>query len=140
MPVLNGNQAYLYFNSIDLSGYWTDKIDFSKTNSTVEVTSGAGETYVEKAPGLNDTSMKFMVVYDSPNLAAYRTALVIGTQADLIFGPEGNVAGKPKFQCNMVLKGVKGPGNTIQKDMVSFELDFEGAAAPTATIEGGSVF
>ena len=140
MPTLNGNNAYLSVGGTDISGYWTDEIDFNRSNSTVEVTAGAGATHVERAGGLNDTDIAFSVVYDTADLAIYRAALIAGTEYTVIFGPEGNTTGKPKFQCQMILSEVAGPNNTISKDKVMFELSFEGAAAPTATIEGGSTF
>jgi hypothetical protein len=140
MATLNGNNVYLEFNGINLSGYWTGEIDITKSNSTVDVTAGAGATHVERNAGLSDTEMTFEVIYDDTDLPLYRAALIESTKGTLIYGPEGNVSGKPKFQCQMILSEVAGPNPTIEKDKVSFELSFEGAAAPTATIEGGSVF
>lgn len=140
MATLNGNNAYLAFAGINLSGYFTDQIDKTVSNETQEITAGAGATHTERAPGLNDNSIAFAVVYDSADLSTYRSALVIGTQGTLTYGPEGQVVGKPKFECDMILKEVKGPNITIDKQKVMFELSFDGAAAPTATIEGGSTF
>lgn len=140
MATLNGNNAYLAFAGIDLSGYFTDQIDKTVSNETQEITAGSGATHVERAPGLNDNTISFSVVYDAATLSTYRSALITGTEGTVVFGPEGQVVGKPKFECSMILKEVKGPNPTIDKQKVMFELSFDGAAAPTATIEGGSTF
>lgn len=140
MATLNGNNGYLSFTGVNLSGYFTDQIDKTVSNATQEITAGAGETHVERAAGLNDDTISFAVVYDLDNLSSYRSALIIGTTGVLTYGPEGQVVGKPKFECSMILKEVKGPNITIDKQKVMFELSFDSAAAPTATIEGGSVF
>jgi hypothetical protein len=140
MPTLNANNAYLEIGGTNVSAYWTDEIDFSSSNSTVEVTAGAGATHVERAGGLSDTSLSFSVVYDTADIALYRAKLIEGTEYAVIYGPEGNTSGKPKFQCQMILEEVSGPNVTIAKDKVMFELSFVGAAAPTATISGGSTF
>jgi hypothetical protein len=134
MPTLNANNAYLSVGGTDISGYWTDEIDFNRSNSTVEITAGAGATHVERAGGLSDTDISFSVVYDTTDLSIYRAALIPGTEYAVIYGPEGAVTGKPKFQCQMILEEVAGPNVTIAKDKVMFELSFVGAAAPTATV------
>ena len=140
MATLNGNNAYLSFAGINLSGVWTDEIDFTQSNETQETTAGAGVTHIQRAPGLNDTEMAFSVIYDDATLASYRLAVLIGTQGTLIYGPEGQVVGKPCHEQTMILSEVAGPNITIDKQKVMFELSFEGAAAPTKTVAGGGVF
>lgn len=140
MATLNGNNAYLSVGGTNVSGWWTGEIGFSTSNSSVDITAGAGTTHVERAGGLSDTAMSFSVVYDTTDIALYRAALIPGTVYTVIYGPESNVTNKPKFQCEMILEEVSGPNVTIEKSMVMFELSFTGAAAPTATIESGSVF
>ena len=138
MATLNGNNVYLSWDGVDISGYWTDQINKSASNSTVDVTAGAGATHVERLDGLNDNTMAFAVVYDISDLATYKGKLIPGTIGTLIYGPEGNTAGKPKFECPMILQQVDGPNPSIDKQKVMFELSFEGAAAPTATIEANT--
>lgn len=140
MATLASNNAFLSIGGTDVSGYWTDAVGLSETNSSVDITAGAGATHVERAPGLNDTSISFSVVYDTADIAVYRASLIRGTVYTVIYGPEGSTTGKPKFECSMILTEKAGPNTTIVKDKVMFELSFEGAAAPTATIEGGSTF
>lgn len=134
MAVVNSNNAYLNWNGTDLSAYWIGEVDMSIENSTVETTSGAGVTYVMRNPGLNDSSFKFSVVVDDTTFAGYKSALAIGVKGPLIYGPEGAVAGKPKFESSAILKSVSGANATIAKDVHMYELEFEGNGAPTSML------
>ncbi len=140
MATLNGNNAYLSFAGVDVSGYWTGQVDKKASAAAVETTAGAAATHVERAAGLLDNSIKFAVVYDDSTLSTILAALVPGTVGALIYGPEGATSAKPKFEGSMLLTNLDGPTQSIEKGKVQFELSFEGAAAPTSTIEGGSTF
>lgn len=135
MATLNGNNAYLSWNGTDVSGWWTDAIDKNASVATEDITAGAGATHIMRAPKLKDNSMSFALVYDATDWATYKASLVAGTTATLIYGPESNTAGKPKFECSMILTTVRGPNLAIDKSKVMVELDFEAADAPTATLE-----
>ncbi len=139
MATLAANDAYLSFNGVDVSGYWTGNADYSASNSTNETTSGSGVDHVQREPGLNDHSMSFSVTYDTANLGTIRSALEVGTKGTLVYGPEGNTVGLPKFECSMILTAAS-VSQTISKEHVMWELEFEAAAEPTATIEGGDTF
>lgn len=140
MATLNGNNVYLSFDGTQLDGYWTGEVSKSSSINTVDITAGSGATHIERAGGLKDNTLGFNIVYDDADLATYVGKLAIGTKATLVFGPEGSASGKPKFECSMILQDVTGPQPSVEKGMVMFELSFEGAAAPTATIEGGDTF
>jgi len=140
MATLNGNNVYLSWDGVQIDGYWTGEVSKDETVNTVDITAGSNATHVERASGLLDNSLSFNIVYDDATLASYVSKLKAGTKATLIFGPEGNAAGKPKHAGSMILQGVTGPQPTIEKGMVMFELSFEGAAAPTHTIANGDTF
>lgn len=140
MPTLSSNNVYLALDGVDVSGYWTGQINKSGTTATQDITAGAGATHVQRAPGLSDNNLSFAIVYDTADLATYRAKLVQASQYTVTYGPESNTAGKPKFECDMILTGVDGPNPTIDKTKVMFEVSFEAADAPTDTIEGGSTF
>lgn len=135
MATINTNNAVLKFNGVNLSAYWIGEIDKSSENSTVETTAGAGATHVMRAPGLSDNTMSFSVVADDTDFNSYKAALIEGTKGTVIYGNEGEITGKPKFECVMILNSVSGPNATIAKDVHMYELEFEGAAAPTATLQ-----
>lgn len=140
MATLNGNNVYLSWDGVDISGYWTGEVSKDESVNTVDTTAGSGATHTQRAAGLLDNSLSFSVVYDDADLADYVSKLVSGTKATLIYGPENNTVGKPKFECVMILQSVSGPSVSIEKNMVSFDLSFEGAAAPTASIGNGDTF
>ena len=140
MATYNGNCAYLEWDGVDVSGWWTEQVNFEMTNETVDITAGACRTGRQRAAGLSDSSMSFMVVYDTTDLNTYVDKFVPGTSAVLRFGPEGNTPGKPKHEGQMILQSVTGPNVGVEKNKVTFELSFEQADDPTATIQGGGVF
>ena len=140
MATGNSNNAFLSFAGINVSGYWTDEISFEQSVESEDITAGTGATHVQRAAKLVDTTMSFMVVYDGSALANYRAALIPGTIGILVWGPEGNGAGKPKFEGSMLLTSVTGPTQSIDKSKQMLELRFEQAAAPVGTIAGGHTF
>lgn len=140
MAALNSNNAYLQWDGVRLDGYWTGEVNKDESVSTVDITSGSNATHTQRSSGLKDNSVSFNVIYDDTDLADYVGKLKSGTKATLVFGPEGNAVGKPKFECVMILSSVAGPKPTVEKAMIMFELSFEGAAAPTATIPNGDTF
>lgn len=140
MATLNGNNVYLSLDGVNVSAYWTDEVSFSESNNTVEVTAGAGATDVERASGLRDTTLSLVVVYDDANLSTYLSKMAVGSSYTVIYGPESNTTGKPKHEQTMILQTMDGPNPTINKDMVSFSLSFQGAATATARIANGDTF
>lgn len=135
MSAINGNDVYLAWDSVDISAFWTGDADLSATNNVQEITAGSGVDHVQRAPGLNDHSIAFPVIYDDTDLADYIAKLQIGKKATLTYGPEGSTVGKPKFECSMILDSISGPKPTIDKQMVQFDLSFSAADEPTATID-----
>ena len=140
MATYNGNGVFLSWDGFDISAYWTDQISAESSNETQDITAGSGQTHRQRADGLQDRTMSFMVVYDDTALSTYVQKLETGRRGVLIYGPEGNAAGKPKFEGSMILQQVTEPQPGIEKPMVTFELSFEQADAPTATIQGGEAF
>lgn len=140
MAKVNTNNAFLSFNGIDVSGLWTDTIDKESSANTEEATSGSNSTHVERVVGLLDNTMTFVLIVDDALWSTYRSVLVEGALGDVIYGPEGNATGKPKFACSMIVESVSGPGQTIQKGLHKYEVSCTGAAAPTATPAGGDEF
>ena len=133
MATINSNNTHLAIDGVDVSGYWTGSVEPEETMDTEDITSGAGVTHIQRAGKLKDNKIKFVVGYDDTDLGVYLSKMQVGTYT-VLYGPEGNTTGKPKFECSMILKGVKGPAPGVDKVKVVFELEFEGAAAPTAEL------
>lgn len=137
MATLNSNNAYLEWDGTDLSGYWTEEISHESTVDLEDITAGAGSTYIQQAPKLKTLTISFMIVYDGADVSTYKDLLEPGKEATLKWGPEGNGAGKPKLECDMILQSVSGPNQTVDKAKLAFELSFEkGASDPVSTLTG----
>ncbi len=80
-----------------------------------------------------------MVMYDDALIATYVQHMKPGTVGILTHGPEGNGAGKPKFNGSMLLKSNE-RSQSVDKKKIAFKLSFEQAAAPTHSIENGDTF
>jgi hypothetical protein len=138
MATLNGNDVYLELDSVDVSAYWTGEVSRSASNNVVEVTAGAGQGTIQRASGLHDYALAIDVVYDVADLGTYKSKLVKGSTYTLVYGPEGNDAGKPKDEVPVILASVDGPNPTINKDMVMFSLSFQGADTAVSLLESGT--
>jgi hypothetical protein len=125
-------------DSVDVSGYWTGEVSRSAINNTVEITAGASQAAIQRADGLDDYSLSIDVVYDVADLSTYKAKLVRGSVYTLVYGPEGNTAGKPKDEVSVILASVDGPNPTISKDMVMFSLQFQGADTAVSLLESGT--
>ena len=140
MATLNGNDVYVTLDSVDVSAYWTGEVARNVTNNTVETTAGAGTDWVERQGGLLDYSLSLSLVYDDANLTDYLAKLKPGTTYTMVYGPEGNTAGKPKDELSVIVSSIDGPNPSINKDMVMFAVTFQGAGTPTAWVENGDTF
>lgn len=138
MPQLNGNSNYISWDGVDISAFWADEISNEQSVDTEDITAGSGATHVQKAAKLIDGKLDLYVIYNvatSGGVDSYKALLQPGKTAILVWGPEGAVTNKPKFEGSMVLMSVK-VGQTIDKTKVGFELSFEQADKPISTIAG----
>lgn len=139
MPAFNGNNGYLTINAVNVSGYSTE-MGIEASNATVDVTAGFGTEHMQRAAGLNDTKANAVIAYLAGQVATYITQLHVGSEAVVVWGPEGNVSGKPKHQQKFIVASSSGPKQTVKKDMVVFEISFEAADAPIEDMYAGAVF
>lgn len=140
MAADNSNNAYIKWAGVELQTVWVGEIQPDEKNNTVEVTAGAGRTGVQRKAGLNDRTMRFSVIMDAAVFESYRHVLVAGLEGMLEFGPRGADDGQPRFAGMMVLASVSGPRMSVSKMNIIFELSFEQADEPVATIAGGDTF
>jgi len=139
MSVQNSNNAYLRFGSTQLQGYWTEQLNFEETADTEDTSAGAGRTHIAREPKLVDNKMDFLVIYDDVTIAQYVQTLRAGVKDTLIWGPEGNASGKPRFEGSMILTSTKYT-QSVDKKKHSFTLSFVQGDTPVATISGGDTF
>lgn len=136
MAAINGNAAYLSWNSVDVSGYWTGQVSYDASVDLEDVSHGASAEYKKYAPKLKDTTMKFVIIYDDTT-QTYFTSTDVGTIGTLTWAPEGNTAGNPVFTSEMILKSMN-MTQSQDKEFVVFNLEFAlSDADPTARIEDG---
>jgi len=139
MATYNGNNMYLLVDSVDMSPYWSQEISFTESNATQEVTSGANQSHVQRAGGLDDTAGEFFIVLDSDDLQNYVDHLKPGVVVNATYGPEGSDTGKPKFQGDVIFSSV-GHAVNIAKNLVGFSVSMQGADTPTSRIHNGDTF
>jgi hypothetical protein len=133
----NGNNVYLKIGGVQVDAYWKS-VELSPSLETVDVTAGSNTAHRERNEGLADTSLTATIVYDSATIQTYIQTLKPGTYT-VEFGPEGNVAGKPKHIQSFIL--TEAPFSVeVEKTEVAFQLSFEAAAAPTFNMFAGSVW
>lgn len=140
MATLNGNNAYFAFQGLDMSGYFTDTTGLDGSVSNTDTTAGAGQTHIQRQPGLIDNTFSVVLVYDDEQINTYVTTIKKGARGLVEYGPDGNDTGKPRFACDMILTSVTGPNVSIAKEKVMFELSFEQADKPIAEIDNGDTF
>lgn len=136
----NGNLPVVKFGTQDLAPTWVD-YDFSGTNSTTDVTAGAGATHVMRKAGLNDTTLSVTVAYKTvpTDLKAILAAVKPGTEASLELGPEGDTVGKPKHVQMFISSSVQFAQN-VKKAAVVIKIKFDGADAPTTDINANGAY
>lgn len=138
MPQLNGNSNYIEWDGMDISAFWADEISYEQSVDTEDITAGSGSTHVHRAGKLIDSTLDLYVIYNVDTIIgidSYKAKLQPGKTAMLIWGPEGQLTGKPKFMGMMVLTSVN-VGQTLDKTKVGFELSFEQAGTPISTLVG----
>lgn len=135
MAQLNGNSNYILWDGVDLSAFFADTISNEMSVDTEDITAGSGATHIQRAAKLIDGKLDLYVIYDVELLATYKAVLQPGKTAVLIWGPEGNLAGKPRFEGSMILTSISDE-QSIEKTKVGFSLSFEQAAKPVSTLTG----
>lgn len=89
-----GKDGYVSFKGTAVSADYRS-FDVEITLDTVEKTAG-GESSKSYIPTLQDGSAKLTYAYTGTAGAGYTALLKVGEQGTLLWGPEGNGAGKPK--------------------------------------------
>ena len=138
MPTFNGNNIYLSWDGVDISGLWTT-ISINPSNADVDSTAGSGAEDEDVLPGLSRVDVSWDVVYDTAMVDTVRPLLKAGRMGVLVFGSEGNVAGKPKHEQKFKVSGAPF-GQDIKKGLVVFSVSMRSAGAPTADFFGTGAF
>lgn len=138
MARLAANSYYVTIDGTGICGHITE-VKMSTTNETIDITAGCNIEDVQRAPGLNDRSMSMVIVYDKDELDNYLPKLRVGEIVRVIFGTEGNAAGKPRHEQDFIVDKNEFDMNA-KKKRVEFSVNFTQADAPVADILNGGVF
>lgn len=106
MAHFSGKELYMEFNGVQLSGDHRS-LTVSRSASTANTTAGAdtAESHI-----VLTTSATFdITILDDTSAAGddVRGALFEGAEGTFTFGPQGNVAGKPKYSCGASVTSVQ---------------------------------
>lgn len=140
MAEYNGNSIYLRMNGINVESLWK-QMDISLSVGDEDVTAGSGTAYEEHAAKLRAAKAKITLAYNDAQAATdmaaqYAASMVI----PVVYGPEGNTAGKLCDNRNWLITGISGPSTNVDRSAVVLEFDLVGTGTPTKDIHKGETF
>ena len=140
MAEYNGNAIYLRMNSVNVESLWK-LMDIQKTVNDVDITAGSGTEYEEHAAGLKGAKAKLTLAYNDTQAATDMAAIHTATEiVAIVYGPEGNTAGKPCDNRSWLITNISGPSTKVEKEPVLLEFDLVGTGTPTKNIHHGDTF
>lgn len=138
MAVYSGNKDYISIDGVNLSAYWREA-EISPSMETADVTAGANVTHRSRNEGLNDYAFSLTIVYDDADLQTILPVIKPGRHL-VVYGPEGNVAGKPKHEQYFIWTEAPTGGNHEKSEARVFTISGEAAAPPISDMYAGAVF
>lgn len=140
MAEFNGNDVYLRFNGVDVEARWRT-MEISRSVGDEDVSAGAGVEYEKHAAKLKSATAKISLIYDDTQAATDIAALhTTSSVVAVVYGPEGNTAGKPCDSRNWLITGISGPSTGHDKPLVMLEFDLVATGTPTKDIHKGETF
>lgn len=138
MTQLTTNSIYLTIDGVNVAAYFTD-VKIEQSASPVDVTHGAA-TNVQRNDGLHDGTISITLGYDIANVSSYMQHIRKGLIVAVDYGPENNVAGKPRHTQPFLLTKVAGPDTDSKKSYAMFAISGDASDAPTVDMYAGGVF
>lgn len=140
MPEYNGNDIYLTINGVDVTARWRG-IEMSLSVGDEDVSAGAGVEWEKHASKLKNVSATVTLVYDDTSAANDLFALVVaGDVVAVVYGPEGNAAGKPKHDQDFKINSISGPSTNHDKTLVTLAWEMISTDEPRSNIYEGDTF
>jgi hypothetical protein len=140
MAEYNGNDIYLRMNGVDVEARWKE-VTIGRKVGDEDMSSGAGIEYEKHAAKLKAGTAKVVLMYD--DVAAANDMAALHTNSSImamVYGPEGNAAGKPCDNRNWLVTGINGPSTKADKPAVLLEFDLVATGTPTKDIHKGDTF
>ena len=138
MPEFADNGAYLTVNGRDVGPIFR-AASITASNSVQDTTAGAGVSDMKRQPGLGSHDISMTLAYNTDRVATDITNLKTGVIVRIVWGPEGNAAGKPKHEQDFIFaSNVR--AQSVEKTPVVFELSGSSALAPISDMDDGDTF
>lgn len=138
MATYSGNNDYLAIDGVDLGPYWREA-EITPSMETADVTAGSGVTHRKRNAGLKDHAFKLTLVYDDDELQTILPVIKVGKHL-VVWGPEGNGAGKPKHQQYFHFTEAPTGGTYEKNEARVFDITCEAADSPIDDMYAGAVF
>lgn len=140
MAEYNGNDIHLTVDATDVGAIWRG-FDMTLNIGDENVSAGANIEWEKHAGKLKNISATMTLVYDDSTAAANLTALY-GTNDVIVvvYGPEGNTAGKPCHTQSFKINSISGPSTSHDKALVVLEYSLISTGVPTKNIYAGDTF
>lgn len=140
MPEYNGNNIYLTVNTVDVKAKWRS-FEPKLNVGDEDVSAGAGVEWEKHANKLHNVSAKMVLIYDDTQAATDIAALhTTNDIVAIVYGPEGNAAGKPCHNQSFKIQSISGPTTNHDKTLVTMEFDLISTGTPTKNIYAGDTF
>jgi hypothetical protein len=142
MAEYNGNSVYINMNSTNVAAFWRG-FEIKESIDKEDVSAGAGTEYKKSASKLKERTAKLTLAYLTTSAPTNISALY-GLSNDhvipVVYGPEGNTAGKPKDDCDWLITAINGPTTAVDKPAVLWEIDLVSTGEPRSNIYNGATF
>lgn len=138
MAEYSGFSDYLSIDGTDVSEYLVE-VEHDPIIETADVTMGSGTTWRSRNVALKDGNLNFSVGYDDAFIGTLLPLIRPGRHT-VVYGPEGNGAGKPKHEQAFIFTGRPSTGNMQQSELRVFAVAGVADGAPTTDIDAGGTF
>lgn len=140
MPEYNGNNIHLTVNAVDVKARWRT-FEMKKNIGDEDVSAGAGIEWEKHASKLKNVGGTITLVYDDTAAAANMAALhTTNSIVAVVYGPEGNAAGKPKHDQDFLIKTISGPTTNHNKTLVTLQYEVISTGEPRSNFYAGDTF
>lgn len=140
MPEYNGNNVYLTINGVDVRARWR-ACEMTLNIGDEDVSAGANVAWEKHASKLKNIGATITLVYDDTTAAADIAALYTANDiVAVVYGPEGNVAGKPKHDQDFKINSIGGPTTNHDKTLVTLQYELISTGEPRSNLYEGDTF
>jgi hypothetical protein len=99
-----GKSLYVDFGATDVSGDFRS-MDVSESINIIDTTAGA-DTDESHVTGVRSATIDLTILCNGTAGSAVRSALAVGTNAALRWGPNGTASGNPKYECTATVESM----------------------------------